>query len=303
MKVFFLLFPKQPARAGKESRDKEAKQGEEENKAKTAFPMVSRFTKSSRSLLRHLCANAAPPAQKSAVVLLSGGLDSATALAIALSEGLRVITLSFDYQQRHRHELDAAAALAKKHGVTDHRVAKIDPTVFAGSSLTDPTMEVPKARSTSQMVTTEIPSTYVPARNTLFLSYALALAESMKASDIYIGANAIDYSGYPDCRPEFFQVFQMLADVGTKAGVEHAAAPQVRIPLLHLRKKEIIEKGLELGVDYSLTHSCYDPAPSGYPCTRCDSCLLRAEAFAELGFSADPVLERFQREDISRSNS
>lgn len=238
---------------------------------------------------------------RSAVVLLSGGLDSATTLAIALSEGLRVTTLSFDYRQRHRHELAAAAELAAAHGVTDHRVAQVDPGVFGGSALTDATIAVPKERSTGDMSIKAIPVTYVPARNTLFLSYALALAESLAASYIYIGANAVDYSGYPDCRPEFFRVFQKLADVGTKAGVEHAAAPRIQAPLLHLSKKQIIERGLELGVDYGLTHSCYDPGPLGQPCTRCDSCILRAAAFTELGFTLDPVVERFQN-DHHRTN-
>lgn len=243
------------------------------------------------------------PVNRSAVVLLSGGLDSATTLAIALSEGLRVTTLSFDYRQRHRHELSAAAELAATHGVTDHRVAQVDPGIFSGSALTDATITVPKERSYSDMSTKSIPVTYVPARNTLFLSYALALAESLAASDIYIGANAVDYSGYPDCRPEFFSVFQKLADVGTKAGVEHAAAPRIRAPLLHLSKKQIIERGLQLGVDYGLTHSCYDPGPFGHPCTRCDSCILRAAAFTELGFTIDPVVERFQRDHRSTNQS
>lgn len=252
---------------------------------------------------RRFCTTTSLPSQltpivggKSAVVLLSGGLDSATTLAIALSEGLRVTTLSFDYQQRHRHELTAAAEVAASHGVRDHRVAHVDAGVFTGSALTDVRLSVPKARTSDNMATGSIPVTYVPARNTLFLSYALALAESLHASDIYIGANAVDYSGYPDCRPEFFRVFQKLADVGTKAGVERAAAPRIRAPLLHYTKKQIIERGLELGVDYALTHSCYDPGHAGQPCAQCDSCILRAEAFTQLGFAMDPVVERFQRD-------
>lgn len=234
--------------------------------------------------------------QKSAVVLLSGGLDSATALAIARSEGFRTHTLSFDYQQRHRHELAAAAHLAKALGSADHRVAFVDVSVFCGSALTDHSIAVPKARTSAEMATGEIPVTYVPARNTLFLSYGLALAESVGASEIYIGANAVDYSGYPDCRPEFFKAFQELAELATKAGVERNGAPRIRAPLLHWTKKQIIERGLQLGVDFGMTHSCYDPdMETGKPCGKCDSCILRAEAFTQLGFSVDPAMERFER--------
>lgn len=232
-------------------------------------------------------------ATKNAVVLLSGGLDSATALAMAISEGFRVHTLAFDYQQRHRHELSAAKRIASYLGAVDHRVAQVDVGVFGGSALTDKALHVPKGRSTSEMLG-KIPITYVPARNTLFLSYGLALAESIGASEIYIGANAIDYSGYPDCRAEFFQSFQQVADIGTKAGVEGKGAPRIRVPLLHWTKKEIISKGLELGVDYGMTHSCYDPTNSeGKPCGECDSCILRAEAFTGLGFKMDPAMEAF----------
>lgn len=239
--------------------------------------------------------------QKSAVVLLSGGLDSATALAIARSEGFRTHTLSFDYQQRHRHELVAAAHLAKALGSADHRVAFVDVSIFGGSALTDHNIAVPKARNPAEMATGEIPVTYVPARNTLFLSYALALAESVKASEIYIGANAVDYSGYPDCRPEFFKAFQELAELATKAGVENNGAPRIRAPLLHWTKKQIIEKGLQLGVDFGMTHSCYDPdVETGKPCGKCDSCILRAEAFTQLGFAMDPAMERFESNEQRR---
>lgn len=234
---------------------------------------------------------------KTAVVLLSGGLDSATALAMARAEGFRTLTLSFDYGQRHRHELAAAAQQARALGSWEHRVAHVDVSVFGGSALTDASVAVPKMRSCGEMRTGGIPVTYVPGRNTLFLSYGLALAESVGAREIYIGANAVDYSGYPDCRPEFFRAFQEVAEVGTKAGVELGAAPRIRAPLLHWTKREIIEKGLELGVDYGMTHSCYDPEDMGKPCGRCDSCILRAEAFTQLGFAMDPAMERFVRGD------
>ena len=234
-------------------------------------------------------------ASRSAVVLLSGGLDSATALAMAIDEGFRVHTLSFDYHQRHRHELNAAAKIASHLGAVDHRVAHVDVGIFRGSALTDKSIHVPKGRSSAEMMG-EIPITYVPARNTLFLSYGLAMAESLGASHIYIGANAVDYSGYPDCRAEFFQSFQQVADTGTKAGVDGAGAPQIKAPLLHWTKKQIIERGLQLGVDYSMTHSCYDPGIDGRPCGECDSCILRAEAFTGLGFKMDPVMESFLRQ-------
>lgn len=236
-------------------------------------------------------------AVKSAVVLLSGGLDSATALAIARADGFRTLALSFDYGQRHRHELGAAAAQARLLGAAAHRVARVDAALFAGSALTDRAVAVPKARAAADMPRAPIPATYVPARNTLFLSYALALAESHGATDIYIGANAVDYSGYPDCRPEFFRAFQHLAAVGTKAGVERGAAPTIRVPLLHCTKTQIIERGLALGVDYAMTHSCYDPEAHGRPCGRCDACTLRADAFTQLGFAMDPAMERFERPD------
>lgn len=232
---------------------------------------------------------------KSAVVLLSGGLDSATALAIAHAEGFRTYTLCFDYGQRHRHEILAAERIAKHLGAYQHHIAKVDVNVFQGSALTTASVEVPKLRTSDEMKG-NIPVTYVPARNTLFLSYGLALAESVSASDIYIGANQVDYSGYPDCRAEFFHNFQRVADVGTKMGVE-GHAPKIRTPLLHCTKREIIERGLQLGVDYALTHSCYDPDTNGRPCGECDSCMLRAEAFTELGFPVDPALAYFLHQE------
>lgn len=246
-----------------------------------------------KSLIRRLCQKS--QSNDRAVVLLSGGLDSATVLAMALADGQQVTTLSFDYGQRHRHELEAADLLAKKMGVTDHRVGRIAGGIFRGSSLTDSSLEVPKSRIQQGRTATGIPSTYVPARNTIFLSMGLALAEGVHAQDIYIGANVVDYSGYPDCRPEFFRAFETLAKVATKSGVEDNRAPVIRTPLLYWSKKEIIQKGLDLNVDYSLTHSCYDPSPSGRPCTKCDACILRADAFVALGFSEDPAVARYRR--------
>lgn len=256
-----------------------------------------RFTRHKLCGPRRSVSTIQSPTPKSAVVLLSGGLDSATALAIARSQGLRTHTLSFDYSQRHRHELIAAARVARALGAVEHRVASVDVSIFAGSALTDRGIAVPKLRASGEMSEGDIPVTYVPARNTLFLSYGLAMAESLGASEIYIGANAVDYSGYPDCRPEFFRAFQQLAELGTKAGVEgKEGAPRIRAPLLHWTKRQIIEKGLALGVDFGMTHSCYDPdVVTGRPCGKCDSCILRAEAFTQLGFRMDPAMERFER--------
>lgn len=243
--------------------------------------------------LRHFSTN--QQVAKSAVVLLSGGLDSATAMAVAREQGYQLHALSFDYHQRHRYELQAATRVANSLGAASHRIATLDVGLFAGSALTDTTIHVPKMRSIQDM-SSHIPNTYVPARNILFLSYALAIAESINAQAIFIGANAVDYSGYPDCRPEFFDAFQKTAQLGTKVGVQ-GAAPVVRAPLLHWSKRRIIETGLELGVDFGITHSCYDPERSGRPCGRCDSCILRAGAFTELGFAADPAVERFDKEE------
>jgi 7-cyano-7-deazaguanine synthase len=222
---------------------------------------------------------------KPAVVLLSGGIDSTTTLAIAIAEGYDPYALSFDYGQRHHIETEAAQRVADSLGTKQHRVAKIDLRVFGGSALTDD-LAVPKQRSQTE-ISRGIPITYVPARNTIFLAYALAWAEVISASDIFIGVNAIDYSGYPDCRPEFIEAFESMANVGTKAGV-HGRRFQIHTPLIKLSKADIIRKGFELGVDLSLTHSCYDPSREGFACGECDSCLLRLKAFREAGIK-DPI--------------
>ena len=215
-----------------------------------------------------------------AVILLSGGLDSATTLAYAKSKGFECYALSFDYGQRHKFELKAARKVAKALGAARHEVIKIDLSRFGGSALTAD-IPVPKSRSHKQ-IGAGIPVTYVPARNTVFLSLALAWAEALGARDIFIGVNALDYSGYPDCRPEFIRAFQRTANLATKAGVEGARF-KVHAPLIKMTKAEIIRLGRKLGVDYSITHSCYDPQPDGTPCGRCDSCLLRNKGFEEAG--------------------
>jgi 7-cyano-7-deazaguanine synthase len=222
---------------------------------------------------------------KRAVVLLSGGLDSATVLAIACAEKFESYALSFRYGQRHEREIAAAEKIAQSLGTTEHRIAEIDLRLFGGSALTD-NLEVPAGRSESEMAG-EIPITYVPARNTIFLSYALAWAEVLRAQDIFIGANAVDYSGYPDCRPEFIRAFEQLANLATRAGVEGKRF-RIHAPLIALSKAEIIERGMSLGVDYALTHSCYDPAAGGLACGRCDSCQLRLKGFREGGL-IDPI--------------
>jgi 7-cyano-7-deazaguanine synthase len=222
---------------------------------------------------------------KRAVVLLSGGLDSTTTLATTIAEGYETYALSFEYGQRHKIELDAARRIAGALGAKEHRVAKIDMRIFGGSALTDD-LDVPKKRSETE-IGHGIPVTYVPARNTIFLSYALALAETVGARDIFIGANAIDYSGYPDCRPGFIAAFETLANLGTKAGVEGARF-RIHAPLIKFSKAEIIRKALELDVDLALTHSCYDPSPEGVACGECDSCLLRLKGFREAGLE-DPI--------------
>jgi 7-cyano-7-deazaguanine synthase len=224
-------------------------------------------------------------AAKTAVVLLSGGLDSATAAAWAVSQGYRLSALSIDYGQRHRCELDAARAIAQTLEITDHVVLPIDLAAFGGSALVDPATPVPKDRSDAD-IGHGIPVTYVPARNTVFLSLALAMAESRGAEAIVLGVNAVDYSGYPDCRPEFLAAFADVARLGTKAGVEGRAIELVA-PLAMLSKAEIIRLGHSLGLDYGLTTSCYDPDSRGRPCGRCDSCLLRAAGFAAVG-ATDP---------------
>jgi 7-cyano-7-deazaguanine synthase len=222
-----------------------------------------------------------------AVVLLSGGLDSATALAIARSEGFQPYALSFRYGQRHVIELEASRRVAEALDVVEHVVVEFDLRVFGGSALTAD-VAVPKDRSTVEMGD-GIPITYVPARNTIFLSFALAWAETLGASNIFIGVNALDYSGYPDCRPEYIHAFEQMANLATKAGVEGRQRLRIHTPLIELTKAQIIQRGLALGVDYGLTHSCYDPAQDGRPCGTCDSCLLRAKGFAEAGV-ADPAL-------------
>ena len=222
---------------------------------------------------------------KRAVVLLSGGIDSTTTLAIALAEGYEAYALSFDYGQRHKIETEAAHRVANSLGAKEHRVAEIDLRVFGGSALTDD-VNVPKRRSEIQ-IAHGIPVTYVPARNTIFLAYALAWAEVIPANDIFLGVNAIDYSGYPDCRPEFIEAFETLANVGTKAGIESRRF-YVHTPLIKFSKAEIIRKAIELGVDLSLTHSCYDPTQEGLACGECDSCLLRLKGFREAG-TKDPI--------------
>jgi 7-cyano-7-deazaguanine synthase len=222
-----------------------------------------------------------------AVILLSGGLDSATALAIARSQDYAPYALSFRYGQRHSIELDAAERVAAAQGVVRHVVAGIDLRVFGGSALTDD-IDVPHHASADDLDGSEIPVTYVPARNTVFLSFALAWAETLGSSDVFIGVNALDYSGYPDCRPEYIRAYERMANLATKAGVEGRQRLRIHTPLIDLTKAQIIERGRALGVDYSLTHSCYDPDPAGRACGTCDSCLLRARGFAELGLQ-DPA--------------
>ncbi len=225
--------------------------------------------------------------EKKAIVLSSGGLDSTTALAIARSENFKCYTLSFFYGQRHHHELDAAKRISQIHGAAKHYVVNVDLKQIGGSALTDD-IEVPKNRNEKE-ISTGIPVTYVPARNTIFLSYALAWAEVLGASDIFIGVNALDYSGYPDCRPEYIAAFEKMANLALKSAVEDRTAIHIRTPLLHMTKAEIVRTGIKLNVDYSMTHSCYDPDASGRACGRCDSCLLRKKGFAEAGV-ADPTI-------------
>jgi len=223
---------------------------------------------------------------KRAVVLLSGGLDSATVLAAAKSEGYQPYALSFSYGQRHTWELEAARRVAASIGVAEHRIASIDLRAFGGSALTAD-IPVPKSRDPREMAH-GIPVTYVPARNTIFLAFALAWAEVLGSSDIFLGVNALDYSGYPDCRPEYISAFEKMANLATKAGVEGRLSLKIHTPLIALTKAEIIRLGRTLGVDYSLTSSCYDPSPTGAPCGLCDSCLLREKGFRENGIE-DPL--------------
>jgi 7-cyano-7-deazaguanine synthase len=241
--------------------------------------------------------NSSEKGPRRAVVLLSGGLDSATVLAIARSQGYELYALSFSYGQRHIWELEGAARVAASIGVAKHRIANIDLRIFGGSALTD-AIEVPKGRSVGDMAH-GIPITYVPARNTIFLSFALAWAEVLESSDIFIGVNALDYSGYPDCRPEFIEAFEKMANLATKAGVEGRQQLKIHTPLIALSKAEIIRKGIELGVDYGLTSSCYDPSASGEPCGECDSCLLRQKGFRENGIK-DPLRYRRTHDEAQR---
>lgn len=223
---------------------------------------------------------------KKAVVLSSGGIDSTTVMAMAKADGYELYSLSFHYGQRHAFELDAARRVADYFGAVRHLVMNIDMRLIGGSALTDD-IDVPKGRSGHDMAH-GIPVTYVPARNTIFLSYALAWAEVMKASDIFIGVNAVDYSGYPDCRPEFIEAFSRLANLAVKAAVEGQLAINIRVPLIAMTKADIIRTGVALGVDYGMTHSCYDPSPKGEACGLCDSCILRRKGFLEAGV-ADPT--------------
>jgi 7-cyano-7-deazaguanine synthase len=223
---------------------------------------------------------------KKAVVLLSGGVDSATTLAIARSEGFACVALTFRYGQRHGIELQAARSVAANLGAYQHVVTEIDLRSIGGSALTSD-IEVPKARTEDEM-SGDIPITYVPARNTIFLSFALAWAEVIGACDIYIGVNAIDYSGYPDCRPEYIEAYQRMANLATKAGVEGQQNLVIHAPLIAMTKAQIIRKGIDLGVDYSLTRTCYDPSPSGEACGECDACIIRLKGFSEVGL-VDPI--------------
>jgi len=233
--------------------------------------------------------NATTPTLRPAVILLSGGLDSTTVLAIAKAQGYEAYALSFDYGQRHRHELQAATAVAQAQGVARHVVAKINLREFGGSALTAD-IDVPKGRSAAEL-SHGVPVTYVPARNTVFLSFALAWAETLGASDIFVGVNALDYSGYPDCRPEYIAAFEAMANLATKAGVEGQQRLKIHAPLMAMTKAQIVQEGQRLGVDYAITSSCYDPGEAGQPCGACDSCLLRAKGFAQAGLP-DPLVVR-----------
>ena len=243
---------------------------------------ASLFTR--RSLVLYSCLEMT--GKKKAVVLLSGGLDSATVLGIVIAEGYDAYALSFRYGQRHRIELESACKIAKGLGASKHLILQIDLTAIGGSALTD-SIAVPKHRDEGTMGS-EIPVTYVPARNTIFLSFALAWAEVLGAEDIFIGVNALDYSGYPDCRPEYIEAFERMANLATRAAVQGESQIRIHTPLIKLAKSEIIRTGLGLGIDYSVTHSCYDPTAEGLACGACDSCLIRLKGFAEAGAN-DPL--------------
>ncbi len=236
--------------------------------------------------------------RKRAVVLSSGGLDSTTAMAIAKSDGYDIYSLSFRYGQRHALELKASRQVAMKFDVKKHLVIDIDLAKIGGSALTED-IDIPKAK-TYEEVEKEIPVTYVPARNTIFLSYALAWAEVVEASDIFIGLNAIDYSGYPDCRPEYVEAFEHMANLATRAGVEGKTKIRIRTPLIRMTKAQIILRGIELGVDYAMTHSCYDPSLDGKACAQCDSCLLRKKGFKEAGIPDPTIYISWQKKKANR---
>jgi 7-cyano-7-deazaguanine synthase len=233
------------------------------------------------------------PASPKAVCLLSGGLDSATCLALARRDGFDCYALSFDYGQRHLIELEAARRVAQALNATAHRIARIDLRIFGHSALTDD-IAVPKGRDEKSMGE-GVPITYVPARNTIFLSFALAWAEILKSNDIFIGVNALDYSGYPDCRPEFIEAFEKMSNLATKTGVEGATHIRIHTPLIRLSKAEIVKLGAEFGVPFGLTHSCYDPDAAGHPCGTCDSCVLRAKGFREAGIADEALTPHAHR--------
>ncbi len=224
--------------------------------------------------------------KKTAVILLSGGLDSTTCIAIAKDQGFDIIGLTINYGQKHIFELESAKSIARYFNIKDHSIINIDLASFGGSSLTSTNIKVPKNRRTADI--NDIPSTYVPARNTVFLSIALARAETINSFDIFIGVNALDYSGYPDCRPEFISEFEKLANLATKESIEKKGQYKIHTPLIHLKKSEIIQKGMELNVDYSMTSSCYDPYENGNPCGSCDACELRLKGFKDAG-KIDPL--------------
>lgn len=229
-----------------------------------------------------------PPAAPKAIVLLSGGLDSTTTLAIARSQGFAIHAMTFRYGQRHEAEIAAARRVARRYDVAEHVFVEIDLRVFGGSALTAAEIDVPKGRETGEMAVGGIPVTYVPARNTIFLSFALAWAEVLGAYDIFLGVNAVDYSGYPDCRPEYIAAFQAMADLATRQGVEGGGRLRIHTPLSAMSKAEIVRTGLALGVEYAETSTCYDPGPAGEACGECDACLLRLQGFAQNGL-ADPA--------------
>jgi len=234
-------------------------------------------------------------AGKKAVILLSGGIDSATTLAIARSEGFKCYALTFEYGQRHHREIESAKKVAQSLAVAEHRIIDIDLAAFGGSALTDPNIDVPKDR-TELGKSGQIPPTYVPARNTIFLSYALAWAEVLGAFDIFIGVNTTDYSGYPDCRAEFIAAFEKTANLATAAAVQGRGQYRINTPIIDMTKAQIILTGTSLGVDYSLTHSCYDPDEQGGSCGRCDSCRLRLKGFDEAGLK-DPIEYRISNDE------